>query len=421
MRSLDRKLLRDLLGMKAQLFAISMVIAAGIAMLVMSVSTLETLVRAQQAYYERYRFAEVFTQLVRAPEPVADRIAEIPGVQRVQTRTVVDVTLDMPGLPEPATGRQISVPENSRPIQNDLHIRRGRYVQPGGRNEALVSEAFAEAHELEVNDSVTAIINGRLTDLRIVGIALSPEYIYEVQPGAIMPDNRRFGVFWMSEQALQAGYDMEGAFNHVALTLGPRASEEEVISRLDRLLEPYGGLGAYGRDEQLSHRFISDEMQQLRVMSIVPPTIFLAVAAFLVNVVLSRTISLQREQIATLKAFGYTKFEIATHYLKLVAVIATIGVALGAAAGGYLGTGLTELYAQFFRFPEFRFRLSWAVVGLSLLLTFAVCVVAVLHAVRAAVNLPPAEAMQPQPPATYRPTLIERLGLQRLFSQPARM
>jgi putative ABC transport system permease protein len=421
MKALDRKLIRDLLQMKGQALAICLVMATGVATFVMSLSTLDSLALTQAAYYERYRFADVFTHLKRAPNALATRIADIPGVARVQTRIVVDVNLDVPGLAEPAVGRILSIPEQPTPGLNDLHLRNGRYLEPGRQGEVLVSEAFAQAHGLKPGDRIVAVINGRKQQLSIVGVALSPEYVYPIREGELLPDNRRFGVFWMGYTELAAAFDMQGAFNDVALALAPGASEPEVLRRLDRLTEQYGGLGAYGRAEQMSNKFISNELVQLRGMAVVAPIIFLMVSAFLLNVVLSRLISTQREQIAALKAFGYTRFEIALHYLKLVGVLVLASTGLGSVVGARLGQGMTQMYTEFFRFPVFEFHLGARVVLLALAVSGAAALLGTFGAVRRAMALPPAEAMRPEPPGRYRPALLERLGLQRLLSPPVRM
>jgi putative ABC transport system permease protein len=421
MSPLDRKLIRDLLQMKGQALAICMVIASGVATFVMSLSTLESLRLTQTTYYDRYRFADVFAQVKRAPDTLEPRIAEIPGVALVQTRIAAEVNLDVPGLPEPAIGRLISVPDRHRPLLNELHLRSGRYLEPGATGEVLVSDAFAEAHGLTGGDSVTAIINGRRQRLHIVGIVLSPEYIIQIRAGELIPDQRRFGVFWMRETELEAAYDMQGAFNDVALSLMRGASESDVIQRLDQLLEPYGGVGAYGRDDQMSHRLVSDEIRQLRGMGLIAPIIFLSVAAFLLNVVLSRQINTQREQIAALKAFGYFKYEIGLHYLKFVLLLAIAGLIVGTVVGVWMGRGLTNLYTQFYRFPVFHFHLDPGVVASALLISLTAGVAGTWRSVRRAVNLPPAEAMRPEPPATFRATFVERLGLGRFLAQTTRM
>lgn len=421
MTALNRKLMRDLWQMKAQCLAICLVMACGVATFVMSQSTLKLLAYTQSTFYERYRFADVFAHVKRAPNALRARIAEIPGTASVQTRVVVDVTLNVPGLVEPAIGRLISIPERPTPGLNELHLRQGRYIESGRTGEVLVSEAFAIAHGLQPGDRLEAIINGRKQKLSIVGIALSPEYVYSIRPGEFVPDARRFGVFWMGTTNLSAAFDMQGAFNDIALTLSPGASEAEVLRQLDRLTEPYGGLGAYARAEQLSNRFVANEMAQLRGTALIAPLIFLSVASFLLNIVLSRLVATQREQIAALKAFGYTRYEIGLHYVKFVLILVALGVSLGTAAGFWLGQRVTTIYTDFFRFPVFHYFLDLDVVLLALAFTGIASMLGTLGAVRAAMKLPPAEAMRPEPPANYGPTLLERWGLRRLLSPPVLM
>ena len=421
MKALDRKLLRDMLQLKGQLVAISSVIACGVATFVMSQSALHALRETQSRYYERARFAQVFTHLKRAPNSIAARIADIPGVARLQTRVVMDVTLDLAGLKEPAVGRLISIPERHSLGLNELYLRRGRSIEPGHSEEVLASEGFMNANGLSPGDRVTAIINGRKKQLEIVGVALSPEYIYQIRMGQLVPDDKRFGIFWMGRAAVEAAFDMEGAFNDVCLDLTPEASEPEVIARLDDLTETYGGLGGYGRQDQVSNRFISDEIKQLRRMGFIVPSIFLSVAAFLLNVVLSRIISLQRDQIAALKAFGYSNLAVGWHYLKLVLGIVVVGVVMGTIAGSWLGLQIMHLYARFYRFPELIFQLPPRVIALAWFVSSAAAVAGTLNVVRQAVHLPPAVAMRPEPPAAFRPTILERFGMTPLFSQPARM
>lgn len=420
-RALDRKMLRDLTLMWGQALAIGAVIACGVATFVMSLSTLRSLQHSQQTYYERYRFAHVFAQLKRAPNTLADRIAEIPGIARVDPRVVEEVTLDVPGMKEPAVGRLISIPAIHQPILNNLHLRRGRYIEPGRAGEVLVGESFAESHGFEPGDKVYAVINGSLEELRIVGIVLSPEYVLQIQGGSILPDTERFGVFWMGYDELASAFDMDGAFNDVTVSLMRGANEDEVIRRLDDLLARYGGVGAYGRSEQLSNRYLSDEIKQLKSMGMIAPSIFLGVAAFLLNVVLSRMISTQREQIAALKAFGYTKWEVGFHYLKLVLVISVVGAVAGTAVGAWMGRHMTQMYTEFYKFPMLNFELDAPVIISALVVSAVSAGAGTFFAVRSAVKLPPAEAMRPEPPANYRPTVVERWGLQRLIPHAMRM
>jgi putative ABC transport system permease protein len=421
MRSLDKKLVRDLLRLWGQILAIALIVACGIAMFVAMQSNYESLKLSQSNYYNQYRFAQVFTSLKRAPETVTEQIQAIPGVAQVQTRVQMDVTLDVAERSEPVIGRLISIPEQRAPMLNDLYIRQGRYIEAQRRDEVLVSEAFAQANHLQLEDTVGAVINGRWQRLRIVGFALSPEYIYEIRSGDIFPDNQRFGVFWMGREALGNALNMDGAFNDVALTLLPRTNPADVIFRLDQLLKPYGGVGAIAREDQISNRFVSDEIVQLRVHGQIVPTIFLGIGAFLLHIVLSRLIRTQRDQIAVLKAFGYSHWAIGWHFLKFVLAIALLGVAIGAGFGLWLGRLLVQLYGQFYHFPILRFSVSPIVILSAIALSVGAATLGAFGAVQQAVAMPPAEAMRPEPPAQFRRTLVERLGLQAFLSPVGRI
>lgn len=401
--------------------AIALVMASGVATLVMMLSTISSLEEAQSSYYERNRFARVFTHLKRAPDALAARLAEIPGVTQVQTRVVVDVTLDLPSLVVPAAGRLISLDAEPQAGLNLLHLRRGRFPEPGIRHEAVVSESFADAHGFTPGDRVRVIVNGRVESLAIVGIAISPEYIYQIRPGEFIPDDKRFGIFWLDRLELASAYGLQGAFNDVALSLSHSASEREVLDDLDALTASYGGQGAYGRTDQISNRLVTDELSQLRGMALIPSVIFLAVSAFLLNVVISRLVQTQREQIAVLKAFGYTTAQIGAHYLKFVSVLTLIGLILGVAAGAWLGRDLAGLYARYFRFPIMEFKLDVPVVVVACGISAGAAGLGALGAVRRAMKLPPAEGMRPEEPAHYRPLLVERLGLKRFVGRIPRM
>lgn len=421
MTPLHRKLLRDSIHMYGQIVAVTLVLACGIATYVTMRSAYQSLVVAQASYYSGYRFADVFTHVKRAPDSVSATMSEIPGVASVQTRVVMDVTLDVPGLDEPATGRLISIPQRHTPMLNDLFLRQGRYIEPGRRGEVLVSEAFAGANRLAVGDSIDAVMNGKWERLHIVGIALSPEYIYEIRPGDVFPDSRRFGVLWMGSDMLGPAFNMKGAFNDVAISLARGADEREVIARLDQLLDRYGCLGAYGRDDQVSYRFLTDELGELKAYGLVLPTLFLCIVAFLLNVLLSRLVGTQRGQIAVLKAFGYTGVEIGIHYLELALIAVTAGTIAGVGSGLWLASGMMNIYARYFHFPALRLEVDAALILFAVAIAAGSACLGAISAVRRAVTLAPAEVMRPEPPATFRAGFLERIGLRRILSPASRM
>ena len=421
MHVLDLKLLRDVKRLWAQALAIALVIAGGVATLVLAVGSFRSLDETRNAYYERYRFADVFASVRRAPKTLLDQIAEIPGVAAVDARIAKLALLDIPNFREPATGQFISLPEVRKSTLNQLYMRIGRAPEPLSPNEVVVSESFARAHGFAPGSRFSAILNGRKRELAIVGIALSPEFIFAVGPGDIMPDDRRFGIVWMSEKALASAYDLEGAFSSVNLKLLRDVSERGVIQRLDALLERYGGRAAHGRKQQTSHAWLDHELDMLNNMSRTLPPIFLLVAAFLVNVTLSRLVALEREQIGLLKAVGYDEWAIAAHYIKFVIIIAVIGIAIGSAAGTWLGTLITKLFGEFFRFPFLLFTHSPDVYIVAATLSLLATIVGAIRALWDVVRLPPAVAMQPPAPPRFRRLLPASFALDNLLSQPSIM
>ena len=419
--ALNRKLLRDLYAMKGQALAIALVMAAGVAMFVAYLSNFTSLEDTRQAYYAKERFADVFASATRAPERVAADLSAIAGVEDVQTRVVADVVLDVPGLDEPATARLVSVPVDGRPRLNDLYLRRGRWVSPGRPDEVMASEAFVEANGFHPGSVVSAVVNGRRRELTIVGVALSPEYVYSIRPGELVPDARRYGIFWMGRDALASAFEMEGGFNDAVLSLSHGASIEGVTASVDRLLAPYGGRGAMPRALQFSNWTLENELKQLQSFGFFVPLIFLVVAAFVLNIALTRALALQRPQLAALKALGYTNGEIAWHYLKWGLAIATTGAFVGILVGWWMGAAMIALYNDYFKFPTLLFQVRGDVIASAVGITSVAALAGAVLAVRRAVQIAPAEAMRPEAPARYRASAVETSALGRRLSTAARM
>ena len=417
MSMLDRKLLRDVRRLWAQVLAIAFVIGGGVATLILAVGSYRSLDETRTAYYERYRFADVFAVVNRAPRTLVDQVAEIPGVAAVEARIAKFALLDIPNYPEPATAQVISLPDIGEPKLNLLYMRLGRTPEPGREDEVVVNEPFAKAHGFGIGSHFSAILNGRKRDLVIVGTALSPEFIYTIGPGDLMPDDRRFAIIWMSEKALEGAYNLDGAFSSISVKLLRHASEREVITRLDALLDRYGGRAAYGRKDQTSHAWIDHELDMLKNMSRTLTPIFLLVSAFLVNLTLSRLVALEREQVGLLKALGYRNGAIAFHYTKFVIVIVTVGVAIGGFAGTWLGVYVTRMFGDYFRFPFLVFVTSPDLYLIAAGLSLLAAIIGAVHALRDVVKLAPAVAMQPPAPPQFR-RMLPAFRIDRLVPQP---
>lgn len=409
MSLLDRKLLRDIFAMRGPVTTIALVVAAGIAVFVASISTYDSLLAGRDRFYASARFPQVFVTLKRAPLSAVAQLREIPGVAAVEPRIVRDVILDWPSAVLPVSARMVSLSNAGDEPLARLHIRHGAPPSPGDTRSIAINEAFAEANAVRMGTDVPVVLNGRIQNFRVSAVALSPEYVYAVKPGVPIPDDRFYAVLWVDRAAAEAAFDMKGAFNDAIVSLTPDADVRQVIDELDRLLEPYGSAGAIARRDQPSNRFLDDELNQQKVMSITIPVIFFGVAAFLLNVVLGRLVTAQREQIAALKALGFPTTPLVMHYLKLVAVVVLAGTALGVAAGFLFGKAMVASYQGFFRLPVLSFELTpWSALG-GLLISLAAAALGVVSALRSVIALAPAVAMRPAAPRRFHRSWIERL------------
>lgn len=422
MHALDKKLLRDFRRLWGQSLAIALVLACGVMILLTAFGMYRALDDTLAAFYERNEFADVWAMTEKAPRPLLTEISALPGVQTAEARVQEYLMLDLPGRVKSATGLALSLPDTGAlPTLNVPLLRAGRLPDPQASDEVMVNEPFAEANGFEIGDTFEALMSGQKRRLTITGTALSPEFVYAIGPGTLMPDDESFGILWMPQAMLASAFDMSGAFNSVTLSLSRGAQEDQVIEALDTLLEPYGGTGAHGRDEQASNAFIATEIKQLKNMATILPPVFFGISAFLVNMVIGRIIALERAEIGLLKALGYTDLHIAAHYVLLAGLTAVLGVVIGWVTGGLSARWMAGEYAQYFKFPYLIFNVSYDAYAISGFLALLTAAVGALRSAMGAAALPPAVAMSPPAPPRFQRSLFDRALSALRLSQPSMM
>lgn len=409
MFALNKKLWRDFWFLKLQTFSIAIIVIGGIATLIASWSSYESLKKTRDHFYEDYAFAGLFMEFKRAPFSLVQQLQKIPGIEKIEGRIVVDGLVHVPFQEEPAVARLVSIPSGKQPILNQLYLRKGRHPGEAMVPEVAVHEGFANAHKLALGDQLKILIEGQLEVVRVVGIATSPEYVYALSGVAPLPDDIHFGVFWMSYPALSRLAKLQDSINSISATIGKSDSADEIMAKLDLVLKKYGSLGSYERSEQISHMFIEDEIAEQKGSAIVTPLIFLSVAAFIIHMIFSRLISLNRIQIATLKAIGFTNREVAQHYLKLVILMISVGTILGIFFGIWFGRYLAKLYLNFYHFPQFEFSLNKQALILGVLAGLSPGLFGAWQSISTSFRLVPAEAMRPPTPPVFRKTIFDKL------------
>ncbi len=408
---LQRKLARDLVRLWSQVLTIALVVASAVGALFTTQACVHSLQAARDRFYAQAHMADVFASVRRAPRSALPTFERLPGVAQVQATVERPARLLLPGQSDPVMGHLVGV-DVARPMglnQPSLRQADGSVqaaVWPGavrsdGVMPAWVSEGFVRARGLQRGQTFQVLMNGGLRTVEVTGVAVAPDVVFAGAMG--MPDPRGYAVLWVDEQALAAAWDLEGSFTRLVLRLAPGAREQESLAALEQLLPRWGGREAVPRRLQGSHQMLENEIQEQGLLGTVLPLVFTAVSIFLLHVVMMRLVSTQREQIACLKALGFSQLSLAWHQLQLVLVIAAIGWAVGAAVGWWAGHELMSLYAEFFRFPELPLVVPARVWWLSAALAGLTAVMGTAQALVGILRLSPAQAMQaPAPPRIHR-------------------
>lgn len=421
MKAINKKLFRDFWNLKIQALSIALILIGGISILLSSWSSYQSLKKARDDFYLNYSFAHIFSEFKKAPKGIINDLREIPGVEKIDGRIVIEGIVNMTDLDEPAVAKIISIPTEGQPNLNKLYLRKGRLPVEGNIVEVVVHEGFAKAHRLNLGNQFQILIEGHLQNVQVVGVATTPEYIYALGTAAPLPDDIHFGVLWMSYLTISRLAKLQGSINSVSASISHDAVTGKILSSFDQLLKRYGGLGAYTRDQQISNMFIQDEIAQQKGTAIIAPFIFLSVAALLVHVIFSRLIALNRSQIATLKAIGFTNWEVARHYLALVILIVLVGIIPGIVIGAWLGQFFAKIYLDFYHFPELKFHLSYEVLFLCVCSGLLPGLLGAWQSIRNSFSLIPAEAMKPPMPPVYQRTLLDRPSSKKRFHPLTKM
>jgi len=409
---LDRKLLRELYGSKGLLLAITSIVAVGMTCFVSIQSAYHNLQEAKNGYYRRCRMADFWIDLKKAPLADLDDLEELQGITHVRSRIQFRATVDLEDVPKPINALVLSLPDQRQPVINDIILRNGDYFSEHGEDEVIVNAAFARHHRLYPGSRVRVLVNNRRQELLVVGTAISSEFTYLLGPGAIVPDPKNFAVFYVSRSFAEENYDFSGAANQVVgrVDRNQRTTVKQILDEAERKLAPYGVFTTIELDHQLSNQFLTGEIDGLGATAAVIPAIFMVVAALVLNVLITRLARQQRTVIGTLKALGYTDWQVVRHFLKFGLSVGIVGGLAGSFLGYLAATGMTNIYRLFFEFPALQSGFYWSTHALGMTVSLACAVAGSLHGSWHVLRLQPAAAMRPESPRRGRRIWIEHFS-----------
>ncbi|MEN6350006.1 MAG: ABC transporter permease, partial [Syntrophomonas sp.] len=413
MQVLNRRLLRMIRNTWGQFVALSLIVMMGVLIYISMTTAFMNLSRSQQSFYRENQFADYFLQVVKAPQAVVKQVEAIPGVVKVSGRIQEDISF----IRSDGGRGTLRLTSYELPVKDELNqfqLTGGRIftMESGKGIEVLVDPQFAQANRLEQGGIIQVIAGGRETTLQVVGTAVSPEFVYIMKDAAsLVPEPSEFGVLMMPCEEAEQILDMQGQVNQLVLKLAPGADQEQIKKQAQNILEPYGNLAAYGRDQQLSHVTLNGELEGLRISSRFMPLIFFVIAAGIQFVLLGRMIKAQRSSIGVMKALGLSNTSIVFHFISYPVCVALAGSVLGSIFGIYLASIFSQMYAQFFNLPATIGGINGIAIIYSILITLAVAISSGLLACRGILSIQPAEAMRAEAPVAGGSIFLEKWDL----------
>jgi putative ABC transport system permease protein len=410
-RALDRKLLREFSRAKGLLLAITSIVIIGVTCFVTMQSAYHNLNEAKSRYYRQCRMADFWIEVKKVPLSELEPVARLPGISEIHPRIQFYATVDLEGVERPLNAAVVSLPERRDRVINDIVLRRGDYFTDRRDNEVIVTASFARAHGLRPGQWIHLLLNNRRQEMFVVGTALGSEFTYMLAPGAIMPDPKQFGVFYIKRKFAEEVFDFQSAANQIVghLTPNERDHPDEVLRRAETLLEPYGVFTTTPLKLQASNQYLSNEIEGLRVFAVFMPVVFLGAAALILNVLIMRLARQQRVVIGTLKALGYSDRQVFAHFIQFGLGVGLVGGLVGSVLGYWLAAGMTRMYQQFFEFPDLYNGFYPYVYAVALAVSLLCALAGCLFGARSTLRLKPAEAMRPAPPRRGGKILLERL------------
>jgi putative ABC transport system permease protein len=360
----------------------------------------------------------------------------LPNVKWAEGRQVIDT-----GLPlsdgRLIQARLIGVPSDRRPAVNDVVLESGRYFQPGDRDAVLPVRSFTDFYDVGSGDTIQIYSPEGLRTLTIVGSVSSPEYlILAASKQDLMASPRRFGVFFVPEEELEALFGRQRQINEINVVVESEGEREDTISAVAGLLAPYGVQQTVRAEDQPSRAGTQLDLEGAEEFAVLLPALILIVGAFAIFIAMSRLVRAQRTIIGLFRAVGYGAREIVAHYLLMAMVVALIGGLVGIVLGYALSIVLTNAYASALNIPLVSNQFQAGPIAASVVMSIVVALAAAALPAWAAARMLPAPAMRPSPEVALargsvpfiervlglgrRPPILMRLSFRNIWRAPRR-
>ena len=404
---LFRKMLRDFKDHKAQFLSIFLMALIGVFAFTGISGEVVGMVEVSSSYYEDTNLADGWIYGEEIDDDVFSDIKSMDEIKDAQREMVVDTVANYSSDPDIT----LHIVEGKQNISK-FYLFKGEDFNPNDEEGIWIDKRFADGRNLDIGDEITLKFDGKEVSKTVRGIMYSPEYVYYIQEGSLLPDFSQVGFAYMPSKG--ADFDIE--YNAIALDAYDDLDEKDFKSALEEKLGQKAYVQYVDRDNNVGIKTLQDEIDQHKMFSGIFPAIFVLVSLLTLVTTMSRVISAQRMQIGTLKAMGYSNKSIVLHYLSYGFVLSLLGSAIGLVIGP-----LTIPYLFYPTMSSTYSLPSWGpswdisfffVAGLMVVSSVLISYISV----KGISDENPAETIRPKAPKLVSSGLIERTKIWERFS-----
>ena len=397
---LRRKLLRDIFGNWKSFAAIFMICMLSSMLYCGIDAAWRGMEKNLDAQFAQCGLPDIWIMGQVSDRKVRD-IAALPGVQDAQRRVHLRATADRSG--EPTV--ELYMSDGPARIGGTM-VFQGNGLPAAKKNVCVLDSRFAEAVGIQAGDRLTVEAAGVSLELLVDGIGYSPEYVVYSDGFAFSADPSTFGYAYLSPGTL--GFL---PYQETVALLEPGWDIDTVKQEIQQLLDD-PQIMVLTRDDKPGIKMAIEEVEQIRALGQVFPTVFFLVAALITWSTMRRMVDSQRMQIGTLCSLGYGRAQLIRHYTGYGLLVSTLGALAGLlGARFFLGWIVMWVLMSIYNMPGATAYMHPGIMAGVGMLTVLIAMGASFLSCNRALKESPSGLMRPKPPAHGRRVLLERIPL----------
>lgn len=308
------------------------------------------------------------------------KIEKLEGVTDVSKRVRVTVgTVDKEG-----NDSYLSLDTVGNGNITSMHIVEGSVHSSDITNSVWLDADYARENDISVGEKLTLNYGGISAEPIVAGIIMSAERAhYAGTADYYSPDHQRFGYGFFSDDLLNT-FDIKINCNLLEIKSDGSSSVKDNINEL--MGERF--LAYYDRDTLFDVAFVSNQVKNLRRMSILFSALFILLSVLSMHTTIKRLIDAQSSDIATLKSLGFSNKSLILHYSMYGFFVSVIGTIIGYACSFPFSKVIQKTQRTLISLPEWPVKHTIGSLIVIVLIIFLSTLTSIIAAKKTMVGLP---------------------------------